>query len=178
MPNAIFTCPALFLMLAFIAFPYSTNEPAVNAAIKIVKLYVHMHRQKFLKMLKRDLHQGPSQFTSSYTRLHREMPVCTYTHPHTILTPANNVTSLGYPAAQKFSYPPTATACAKGSLRISIRFLPATNHCAMETLEPAVPPATEIPTALVSLCGFYPLFSLKSFSEIHTLTAFCLPYKT
>ena len=38
MPNAIFTCPALFLMLAFIDFPYSANEAAVKAAIKIVEL--------------------------------------------------------------------------------------------------------------------------------------------
>lgn len=102
MPNAIFTCPALFLMLAFIAFPYGTNEPAVNAAIKIVKLYIHMHGQKFLKTLGGRPASRTSQFPSSCTCLHREIPVSVHIHPHTILAP-----SLGYPATQKEILLPT-----------------------------------------------------------------------
>lgn len=168
MPNAIFTCPAPFLMLAFIAFPCSTNEPAANAATETVRLYIHKHVLKLLKTLGG---RPVSRTESIYLQLHTPAPRDTRVHMH---TPSHQFNSskqsnfLRVSATQTSSYPLTAPAYAKGPLRIYVRSLPATNHCATKTLEPAGPPATEIPTALVSLRGFYLLFSLKPFSETHT----------
>lgn len=80
MPNAIFTCPAPFLMLAFIAFPCSTNEPAANAATETVRLYIHKHVLKLLKTLGG---RPASRTESIYLQLHTPAPRDTRVHMHT-----------------------------------------------------------------------------------------------
>lgn len=80
MPNAIFTCTAPFLMPAFIVFPYSTNEPAVNAATKLVKPCIQEHVQKLLKTLGG---RPASRTKSIYLQLHRPAQRDTRVHIHT-----------------------------------------------------------------------------------------------